>query len=76
MAEYMIEPWGDDWRQTASMQATMINVNCKRKVKVQDVMPGMLARRGQSTEEMQARVMQASKLALKAKAKTNGTKRQ
>lgn len=75
-AEYLIEPWGDEWKQTASINATMINVNCKRKVKVENCMPGMVTKQGQSVEEMQARIMQASKLAVMAKRKANVPKRQ
>lgn len=78
LAAYEIEPWGDDWRQTAVLQATLINVNCKKKLRVEDCLPGRGAKRTRSVEEMQQSLMLASKQAVakqKLEAK-RGDKRQ
>lgn len=78
VAAYEIEPWGEDWRQTAVLQSTLINVNCKKKVRIEDCMPGRVARRTRSVEEMQQSVMLASKQALMKQRKEaeRGNKRQ
>ena len=57
-ADYQILPFGggEHWKQTAQIVATLINVNSKRKVRVEDCLPGREARQQQSDAEMQARL--------------------
>lgn len=78
LAAYEVEPWGDDWRRTAVMQATTINLNSKKKVRIEECMPGRAARRTRSVEEMQQSVMLASKQAVAKQRKEaeRGNKRQ
>ena len=56
MAEYRVEPWGEDWRQTATLQATLVNLNSKRSVSVEDCMPGRMSHRQQTAAEMRHRL--------------------
>lgn len=79
LAEYQIEPWGEDWKQTAVLQSTLINLNCKRKVKVEECLPGRAAKRKQSDSEMQARLDMFFKAMLRKqqrKEAMNGEQRQ
>lgn len=78
LAAYEIEPWGEDWRQTAVLQATAINLHSKKKAKIEDCMPGRAAHRTRSVEEMQQSVMLASKQAVakQRKGAERGNKRQ
>ena len=55
LAEYELEPWGEDWKQTAFLGSVLYSVNGKQK-RIEELMPGRIARRQQSAAEMQQRL--------------------
>ena len=58
MAEYDQRPWGDEWLQTGTITAAVVNSNPYRKkkrgIKPTDVMPGGRSRRWQSDDEIRS----------------------
>ena len=53
MAYFRVEPWGQDWLQTATMAAAAINPHIKRSIPVRDFIPKYIEDEapGEATEE-------------------------
>lgn len=60
LADYELEPWGDDWKQAALIAASLYAVNGKEK-RVEEFIPGRIAERQQSIAEMKYRLETAFK---------------
>lgn len=59
-ADYILEPWGDDWTQTAFLAAQIANYSgrAKKDLGAKDFMPGRLGAEARSQAQSQEEIRQ------------------
>jgi len=71
LADYRIEPWGDDWDRTALIVQTIANMSgkqVKREVKLEDCKPKPRVAKRQTPQQIEAMVNLVMKRAQKCRA--------
>lgn len=59
---HRIEPWGDDWLQTGTIAATLVNLWTKLKVKPERFIPAEKSSGRKSAQQMEAEMMHFARM--------------